>query len=136
MNLTILRSIVFMLVLGSAVMVSGQSKQAGALISQQALMQQIQSAHDMLLIDVRTPGEFRMGHVPGAINIPYTELADRLGEVRPAHDKGVILYCESGARAGVAERILREAGLDNIRHLEGDMSAWRQSKLPIEKATR
>jgi rhodanese-related sulfurtransferase len=87
----------------------------------------------MLLIDVRSPDEFSMGHVPGAVNIPYQELADRLGDVRPRHEKGVVLYCESGRRAGIAEGILRKAGLDNIRHLEGDMSAWRQSKLPIEK---
>jgi rhodanese-related sulfurtransferase len=114
-------------------MVIAQSQPAGALISQQELLQQMQSVPDMLLIDVRSPDEFSMGHVPGAVNIPYQELADRLGDVRPRHEKGVVLYCESGRRAGIAEGILRKAGLDNIRHLEGDMSAWRQSKLPIEK---
>jgi phage shock protein E len=100
---------------------------------QQELMQQAQNNRGMLLIDVRTPGEFSAGHVPGAINIPHTELAKRLDEIRPYHDKGVILYCESGRRAGMAEGILRDAGLDNIRHLEGDMAAWRQSGLPVEK---
>ncbi|ETX04725.1 MAG: hypothetical protein ETSY2_27175 [Candidatus Entotheonella gemina] len=118
------------LILAVAAIVSGQSQQ----ISQQELLQRIESKQEMLLIDVRTAGEFRMGRVPGAVNIPLNELAERLGEVRPHPDTGVILYCETGRRAGIAERMLRDAGLDNIRQLEGNMSAWRQSELPIEKA--
>jgi len=112
---------------------SGQSQPAGTLVSQQELGQLMRGEHKMLLIDVRTPEEFHRGHVPGAINIPHTELVRRLGEVRPSHDNGVVLYCESGRRAGIAEGMLREAGLDNIRHLEGHMATWRRSGLPIEK---
>jgi rhodanese-related sulfurtransferase len=133
MNAKLLQMVVCVLMLGAAITVIGQGKQTGALISQQDLRQRMQVQHDILLIDVRTADEFRMGHVPGAINIPYTELAERLGEVRPNHEKGVVVYCESGRRAGIAEGILRQAGLDNIRHLEGDMAAWRDSGLPIEK---
>ncbi|ETW97505.1 MAG: hypothetical protein ETSY1_22390 [Candidatus Entotheonella factor] len=119
---------VCILMIAVAAMVSGQTQQ----ISQQELLQRIEGKQEMLLIDVRTTGEFSVGRVPGAVNIPLNELAERVGEIRPHHDKGVILYCESGRRAGVAERVLREAGLDNIRQLEGNMSAWRQSQLPME----
>ncbi len=136
MNPKILRPLVCMLILGCAAVAVAQSDQAAALISQQELMQRIETKQDMLLIDVRTAGEFAMGHVPGAINIPYTELDEHLDKVRAHHDQGVILYCESGRRAGVAKRILQEAGLHNILNLEGHMSAWRQSDLPIEKAER
>ena len=130
MNAKILCAVVCMFMLGAALTVSGQGQ---TLISQQELLQQAQDKRGMLLIDVRTPGEFSAGHVPGAINIPHTEIAKRLDDIRPHHDKGVILYCQSGRRAGIAEGILRDAGLDNIRHLEGDMAAWRQSGLPVEK---
>ncbi len=132
MNARIRAAIVLIMLVGAAVTASGQGQPTHARISQDALMQRIRSQHDMLLIDVRTAGEFNRGHIPGAIHIPYNELAGRLGEIRPHHDKGVVLYCETGGRAGVAERILREAGLDNIKHLEGHMAAWRQSELPIE----
>lgn len=135
MNARIRRAVIFILILSAAAMVSGQS-QPVARISQPALMQHLEGQHDVLLIDVRTAEEFSMGHIPGAINIPYTELVERLGEVRPHHAKGVVLYCATGRRADIAERLLREAGLDNIQHLEGDMSAWRQSDLPIEKTKR
>jgi rhodanese-related sulfurtransferase len=125
-----------MLILGFAIMVGGQSQPAGVLLSQQELMQRMQNKDDLLLIDVRTAGEFAMGHVPGAVNIPHTDLADRLGDVRPHHGQDIIVYCESGRRADMAKRLLRQAGLDRIRHLDGDMLAWRQAKLPIEKAER
>ncbi len=136
MNPKILRAIICLLILGYVGIVIGQSHQTSVLISQQELLQRIQTQHDMLLIDVRTDGEFGMGHIPGAVNIPHTELTGRLDEVRAHHEKGVILYCESGGRAGVAERILREAGLHNIRHLEGDMAAWRREKFPIASSSR
>jgi rhodanese-related sulfurtransferase len=133
MNAKLLQMVVCMLTLGAAITVIGPGKQTGTLMSQQKLRQRMQGQHDILLIDVRTADEYSLGHVPGAINIPYKELAERLGEVRSNHEKGIVVYCESGRRAGIAEGILQQAGLDNIRHLEGDMAAWRDSGLPIEK---
>jgi len=133
MNAKMRWAVLSLFMLSVAVTASGQSRLAGTLVSQQELRRQMQGERNVLLIDVRTPEEFNMGHVPGATNIPYTELAKRLSEVRPHPDNGVVLYCESGRRAGIAEGILREAGLDNIRHLAGDMAAWRKSGLPIEK---
>jgi rhodanese-related sulfurtransferase len=66
-----------------------------------------------IFVDVRSKSEFEAGHVPGAINIPLEQLMGRMEEVDPS--KGpVILYCRSGNRSGMALRILREAGLDNL----------------------
>lgn len=135
MNPTLIRAIFCLLLLGVTGRVIGQSHQTGALMSQQAFMQRIETQQDMLLLDVRTAREFGTGHVPGAINIPHNELARRLDEVRAHQDKDVIVYCEVGGRAGIAERFLRQAGFRHIWHLEGDMAAWRQSELPMEKAT-
>ena len=86
-----------------------------------------------LILDVRTPEEYEAGRVPGAINIPHTELAARLDELGPgARDHEVMVYCESGGRAAVAEALLRDAGYGRIVHLEGDMSAWRREQRPCE----
>jgi rhodanese-related sulfurtransferase len=133
MKTKMIRAIVCVLLLAAAGIAYDQSRPRGALISQQDVLQGIQNHQDMRLIDVRTPEEFDTGHVPGAINIPYAELRARLEEIRPHHDTGLILYCETGRRANMAAKTLRKAGLNHIRHLEGDMSAWRQSNLPIEK---
>lgn len=61
-----------------------------------------------LVVDVRTPGEFRAGAYPGARNIPLQELGGRLAEI-PA-DRPAILYCASGARSAAAARMLAQAG--------------------------
>ena len=86
-----------------------------------------------LILDVRTPGEFGSSHVPGAVNVPHGELAARLAELGANRDRPVIVYCESGRRAGLAEALLVEAGFSDVRHLEGDMRAWREAGRPTEK---
>ncbi|MDH3899661.1 MAG: rhodanese-like domain-containing protein [Gammaproteobacteria bacterium] len=84
-----------------------------------------------LVVDVRKPVEFGIGHIPGAINIPLEELEERLEEVR--HDNGVLIYCINGSRTRQAEPILYTHGIDNVYHLEGTFYAWIQGKHPIEK---
>ena len=86
-----------------------------------------------MILDVRTAEEFAEGHVPGAINISHDELADRLAEVAAAKEAGVIVYCRSGRRAGIAEELLLGHGFSNVQHLEGDMLAWLEAKRPTEK---
>lgn len=78
-----------------------------------------------LLLDVRTPEEYAQGHVPGAVNIPYDEVADRLDELEGGKERAIVVYCESGKRAGRAESTLAAQGYTNLHHLEGDMKAWR-----------
>lgn len=114
-------------------MAAGQSRLAGASISPDEFMQRLQSKDQVMIIDVRTINEFGMGHIPGAINIPLFDLANRLDEIRKQQQKDIILYCESGMRAGMAERVMRKEGIENILNLEGHMSVWRKSKRPIEK---
>jgi phage shock protein E len=68
------------------------------------------------LVDVRTPGEYGSGHLPGAINIPVHELSARLGEVGPK-DRPVVVYCASGARSARAKGLLRRAGFQTVHNL-------------------
>jgi rhodanese-related sulfurtransferase len=86
-----------------------------------------------LLLDVRTPAEFAAGHVPGARNVPHTELAARIAEIAPRKADAVVVYCESGRRAAIAADVLVENGFTSVRHLEGDMAGWRDADLPIER---
>lgn len=84
-----------------------------------------------LVVDVRKPIEFGIGHVPGAVNIPLEELEERLGEVKS--ENGVLIYCINGSRTRQAEPILYTNDIDNVYHLEGTFQAWIQGKHPIEK---
>ncbi|MFP4430364.1 MAG: rhodanese-like domain-containing protein [Spirochaetota bacterium] len=66
----------------------------------------------IVLVDVRTPGEFDSGHIPGARNIPHTEIAG----YPPTDDKDavIVLYCRTGNRSSYAERALRSLGYSEI----------------------
>ncbi len=86
-----------------------------------------------LVLDVRTPEEYAEGHVPGAINIPHTEVAARLDELAPYRDREIVLYCRSGRRAGIAADVLKEAGFSRLAHLSGDMPGWAARGLPVER---
>ena len=74
------------------------------------------------LLDVRSPGEFAAGHIPGAINVPLDALERKLAQVGPT-DRTVIVYCASGARSAAAKRVLMSKGYADVRNL-GPMSAW------------
>ena len=85
-----------------------------------------------LILDVRTEGEYARGHVPNAVLVPHDELASRIAELGNEMEKPIVVYCESGKRAGMAGQTLLEAGFKNVLHLDGDMKAWRASGRPTE----
>ncbi len=111
-----------------------RTNDAGAvLVTQDEILRMIDGGTAPMILDVRTADEFAEGHVPGAINISHDELADRLAEVEAAKEAGVIVYCRSGRRAGIAEELLLGQGFSNVQHLEGDMLAWLEANRPTEK---
>lgn len=74
-----------------------------------------------LLVDVRTPGEFASGHIPGAVNIPVQDIDGRLDELG-SKNRPIILYCRSGVRSAQAARVLANAGFTT--HNLGAMGRW------------
>jgi len=85
------------------------------------------------LLDVRTPGEFRTAHIPGSYNVPLDTLREHRAELRHHLDEDVILICRSGARATQAEQALAEAGLPNLRVLDGGVMAWESAGGPLTR---
>jgi phage shock protein E len=77
------------------------------------------------IIDVRTPGEFKSGHIRGAINIPLQTITSQMGRIKK--DKPVITCCASGMRSASAKSILKSNGFDEVHNGGGWMSL--QSKL-------
>lgn len=84
-----------------------------------------------VVIDVRTTGEYAAAHIPGALNIPFDEIAGRISEVAAPH--GVVLYCMVGPRARLGEAALLETGYESVLHLDGGLAAWQESGLPVER---
>lgn len=81
-----------------------------------------------VLIDVRTPEEFKSGHIPGAVNIDVQVLPQRLAEI--PRDKAVVLYCRSGNRSNYAAHLLQRAGYTEVYDL-GGIGDWRAAGYPI-----
>ena len=102
-------------------------------ITQRQLLQRLDMHEAPLIVDVRRPDEFATGHVPGARNIPHSEMAARWHELDDHRHQEVVVYCESGRRAAIAQGILEQAGFTKVRHLEGDMQSWRKRNLPQEE---
>jgi phage shock protein E len=74
------------------------------------------------VVDVRTAEEFASGHVPGAINIPYDQIARRVSEIGPPSTR-VVLYCRTGRRSGIAVEALQKAGYEKLYDLRS-VTAW------------
>ena len=72
------------------------------------------------LIDVRTPGEFRRGHIKNAKNVPLNEI----GQFSPIKDKKIYVICQSGARSKLAAKKLKKRGFDVV-NVQGGMHTWR-----------
>ena len=76
----------------------------------------------VFLLDVRTPKEFQQGTIHGAVNIPHTELRDRLSEL--PKDKKIVVFCQVGQRAYVAYRILYQNGFTDLCNLSGGFKTF------------
>ena len=85
------------------------------------------------LLDVRTAGEYRSGHIQGALQADWTDQAqfrDRtqyLDKSRP-----VYVYCLSGGRSAQAAKMLREQGYKEVVNLQGGINAWKREGRPLE----
>lgn len=82
------------------------------------------------VLDVRTGPEYAEGHIPGAYNIPLTELAARVEEIPT--DQNVVVYCKSGHRAALADGVLNMLGLNNVRAFPSSYNGWTAAELAVE----
>lgn len=74
------------------------------------------------LLDIRTPDEFQLGSIEGAVNIPLDELRLHLDEI--PHNKKIVPFCGVGLRAHVACRILMQSGFDEVFNLSGGLKTF------------
>ncbi|HLA82219.1 MAG TPA: MBL fold metallo-hydrolase [Thermoleophilia bacterium] len=84
---------------------------------------------DAVVLDVREPGEYAHGHVPGAISLPQADLASRLQEV--PRDRPVLTLCERGIRSLRAAQFLMQVGINEVASVKGGTSAWRSAGKPL-----
>ncbi len=81
---------------------------------------------DAQLVDVRTPGEYAMGTIRNAVNIPVDELRERIGELDAG--RKVYIFCQVGLRGYIAQRIAEQHGLDTV-NLSGGYRLYEAAQL-------
>src|SRR5688572_2655856 len=73
------------------------------------------------VVDVRTPGEYAGGHVPGAVNIPHMSVVSRKAELDP--DKEIVFICQVGGRSALACEFAASLGFKELYNVEGGTEA-------------
>lgn len=104
---------------------------------------QLAASNDVrrVLIDVREPGEFSKGHLPGAVNLPRGVLEFQI-EAHPAlaceaspaladRQRPIVVYCLSGGRSALAADSLQRLGFQNVQSLTGGITAWHEAGLAV-----
>lgn len=85
--------------------------------------------NDITLIDVRTPDEFNLGAINGAINIPLDDMRHHLNDI--PKNKPIVLYCGVGLRGYLASNILRQNGFNDVRNLIGGLKTYTAAVTPL-----
>ncbi|MCX7819122.1 MAG: rhodanese-like domain-containing protein [Kiritimatiellae bacterium] len=101
-------------------------------VQPEELVAAMQGEEPPLVFDVRTPAEFAAGHIPGAVNLPHTEVARR-GVGEPGwRGRRIVVTCAHGGRARAVAAALRDLGCRDVRLLEGHMSRWCAEGRPLK----
>jgi rhodanese-related sulfurtransferase len=85
-----------------------------------------------LFLDCREPKEYKMGHIPGAVNIPRGLLEFKIPKKVPDKSVNIVMYCKKGGRGCLAACTLCRMGYENVVNMDGGWLAWEKAGYPVE----
>lgn len=97
-------------------------------------LEKVLAAGNIQLVDVRTPEEFKKGHIQNSILADWKNKKEFEGKTKsldPA--KPVYLYCAAGVRSHAAAEYLREQGFKQVYELDGGFNKWKEAKKPLQE---
>lgn len=86
---------------------------------------------DTIVLDVRTPSEFKSGHIKGARLMPVQTLGSTMSELEQFKERQIVVYCHSGNRSSVACQLLRKHGFTKVANLRGGITSWQANNFPV-----
>ena len=92
-------------------------------ITQEEAKQIMDTTNGYILLDTRTQEEYDQSHIPGALLIPHTEIAQRAEKELPDKDQVILVYCRSGNRSKQASEVLAELGYTHVKEF-GGIHTW------------
>ena len=125
-----MKNLIYIITLLFAVTVAAQQK--AALVPPAKFAQKI-AAEKGQVIDVRTPKEYKAGHIENAVNMhvydkDFEQRLDKLDKNKP-----VYVYCKAGGRSAEAVEIMQKKGFKKITELDGGMDAWAEAGKPVKQ---
>jgi rhodanese-related sulfurtransferase len=86
-----------------------------------------------IILDVRTPNEYKRGHLHKSVLIPVQELQNRFKELGNDKDREILIYCATGNRSTVASKILIDSGFKHIVNMRGGIYDWSKKNYPVAR---
>jgi hydroxyacylglutathione hydrolase len=101
-------------------------------VSAPILAEELASPNPPLIIDIRAPREWNASHLSGSINLPLSQLQQRIDEV--PRNRRIAVHCAGGYRSSIAVSILNQYGITDLIELAGGITAWEAINLPTLQA--
>ncbi len=115
-----------------AVLAWYESRKAGPQVTPQQLSLMVNN-DNALVVDVRPDKEFKQGHIVDALNIPVSQVKDRIGQLEKHKDRPLVLVCKTGQQTSGVAKQLRAAGFEKVYRLTGGLMEWSGSQMPLVK---
>jgi rhodanese-related sulfurtransferase len=109
------------------------TKAAVTKVSAETVKAAIDSKEKTILLDVRDPGEFAAGHLPGAINISRGTLEFAVFGKIPDQNAKIYVYCKTAGRSTMATKTLNDLGFKNAVLMDSSYENWVKAGYPVER---
>lgn len=91
------------------------------------------NSRDAVVVDVRSAGDFKKGHLLNAINIPLAGITERANEISKNKECTILCYCAMGSTSQQACQRLQKLGYSHVHSLKGGINGWQAAGLPITR---
>jgi len=86
-------------------------------------------AEGAIALDIRTEGEYRAGHIPGAVFVPDSDYSNIIGQMDKS--KTYVVYCAYGSRSPAAVEFMRSEGFESVKHMNRGLVQWYEAGGPL-----
>ncbi len=93
----------------------------------------LQKNKQIIVLDVRTPEEFKAGHIPGAVNVDFYDKGFAQNVAKLDKGRTYLVHCAAGGRSAKASTLMQEQKFQSLYHLPEGFRAWEKAGKPVEK---
>lgn len=89
--------------------------------------------NNALVLDIRDKADFKTGHLVDSVNIPNSQVNERISDLEKHKADPIIVVCKTGQTASAASKVLKDNGFDQVYRLSGGIMEWTNNNLPLVK---